>query len=82
MDVFEADYSEIKPKSSRNWLDRQRVEHHYEEFELGQTAQTILGAMELLQERFHVVMTNVPYLASGKQDVVLKEFIGQVASRC
>jgi len=43
--------------------------------ELGVTARGLTTAYRLLGERYHLVATNVPYLARGKQDEVLRTFI-------
>ena len=42
--------------------------------ELGIVAQGLTKAAQLLSSRYHYVMTNVPYLARGKQSEVLKDF--------
>ncbi len=42
--------------------------------EANATAQGLAKAAGLLAEQYHWVMTNVPYLARGKQDIVLREF--------
>ena len=46
-----------------------------EEFELGVTAQGLAYAAQLLAGRYHLTITNVPYLARGKQDDLLRDFI-------
>jgi hypothetical protein len=38
------------------------------------TAKGLLDAARLLDRRYHLVVTNVPYLARGKQDDYLKEY--------
>jgi hypothetical protein len=45
-----------------------------ERHELGVTAKGLADAAGILDGLFHLVVTNVPYLGSGKQDDVLKEF--------
>jgi hypothetical protein len=40
-------------------------------------AQGLMEAARLLDARYHLVITNVPYLARGKQDDVLKEYCAQ-----
>jgi hypothetical protein len=42
--------------------------------ELGIVAQGLTKAAQLLSEKYNFVLTNVPYLARGKQDDVLREF--------
>ncbi len=46
-----------------------------EQHELGVAAQGLARAAELLASKYHVVLTNVPYLGRGKQDDVLKDHI-------
>jgi hypothetical protein len=46
-----------------------------ERYELGVVAEGLAKAAELLAERYTLVVTNVPYLGRGKQDVILKEHI-------
>jgi len=43
--------------------------------ELGVTAKGLTAAYRILSDRYHLVATNVPYLARGKQDEVLRSFI-------
>ncbi len=43
-------------------------------WDLALAAQGLLDAARLLDERYHLVVTNVPYLARGKQDDVLKAY--------
>lgn len=45
-----------------------------EKVEMGVVAQGLVKAGQLLARRYHLVITNVPYLARGKQDVLLKDF--------
>ncbi|MCH8474949.1 MAG: hypothetical protein LAT55_06950 [Opitutales bacterium] len=42
--------------------------------ELGIVAQGLTKAAQLLSSKYHYVMTNVPYLARGKQSEVLRDF--------
>ena len=44
-------------------------------YEMGITAQGLTKAAELLACRYTLVATNVPYLARGKQDKILKEHL-------
>ena len=46
-----------------------------EEYERGVTAQGLARAAQLLAGRYHLAGTNVPYLARGKQEEVLRNFI-------
>lgn len=43
-------------------------------WDLALTARGLLDAARLLDARYHLVVTNVPYLARAKQDEVLKEY--------
>ncbi|NLZ11110.1 MAG: SAM-dependent DNA methyltransferase [Alcaligenaceae bacterium] len=43
-------------------------------WELALTAKGLLDAARLLDQRYHLVITNVPYLARGKQNDVLKAY--------
>ena len=43
-------------------------------WELALSAQGLLEASRLLQARYHLVITNVPYLSRGKQDDRLKDY--------
>jgi hypothetical protein len=43
-------------------------------WDLALTAQGLLDAARLLDGRYHLVVTNVPYLARGKQHDVLKDY--------
>jgi len=45
-----------------------------EKTEMGVVAQGLIRATQLLTRRYHLVITNVPYLASGKQGESLKTF--------
>lgn len=43
-------------------------------WDLALTARGLLDAARLLDARYHLVVTNVPYLARGKQDEALKDY--------
>lgn len=45
-----------------------------EAWELAVTAQGLLEAAKLLSKRYHLVITNVPYIARGKQTELLRNF--------
>ena len=47
---------------------------HGELLELALSARGLLDAARLLQRRYHLVITNVPYLARGKQNDALKSY--------
>ncbi len=44
----------------------------------GDTAKGVTRAAKLLKDKYHVVITNVPYLARGKQDDTLRSYIERV----
>ena len=50
---------------------------HGELLELALSARGLLDAARLLQARYHLVITNVPYLARGKQNDTLKTYCAQ-----
>lgn len=50
---------------------------HGELLELALSARGLLDAARLLHERYHLVITNVPYLARGKQNDALKAYCAQ-----
>jgi len=56
-------------------LSRER--DNLDRFEMGVVAQGIARASTLLADKYHFVVTNVPYLSRGKQDELLKEFCQQ-----
>jgi hypothetical protein len=45
--------------------------------EMSVVARGLSEAIQLLAEKYHWVFTNVPYLARGKQDQELQEYLGQ-----
>ena len=51
--------------------------HEGELLELALSARGLLDAARLLQGRYHLVITNVPYLARGKQNDTLKAYCAQ-----
>ena len=70
-DLLTAGFEELQPL-----LERVLREHAGEE-ELEETAIAALGvaeAVDILSDRFHLVITNVPYLARGKQADALRRF--------
>jgi len=52
-----------------------RTGNDFQVSELGVTAKGLTKAYKLLSDTYHLVVTNVPYLARGKQSNLLKEFI-------
>lgn len=49
-------------------------ESDIEKVEMGVVAQGLAKSAQLLARRYHLVVTNVPYLARGRQDIPLKNF--------
>ncbi len=67
--LFEADFSELQE------LLTQALAAEDSEFtEEALTAKGLVEAARLLASRFHLVVTNVPYLARGKQNDSLKDY--------
>lgn len=50
------------------------TEHSSDVLELALAARGLLDAVRLLNDRYHLVITNVPYLARGKQNDTLKSY--------
>ncbi|MEW6662458.1 MAG: Eco57I restriction-modification methylase domain-containing protein [Bacillota bacterium] len=72
-DLFSAEFHELQPLLEQA-LKREDVAKSDEQREIGVAAQGIARAAALLTGRYHWVITNVPYLARGKQSEKLKEF--------
>ncbi len=69
--LFEAGFDELRPLLEK----AMSVEKDdYEQHELGVAACGIADAVQILGGRYHLIITNVPYLARGKQANKLKEF--------
>jgi hypothetical protein len=58
-------------KGLKNFEKENDVEHR----ELGVQAKGLAHAYQLMTKRYHLIATNVPYLARGKQCTILREFI-------
>ena len=76
-DLFAADYSILRD------LLKQALETEYQpalfdeteaRWDLALSAQGLLEAARLLDQRYHLVITNVPYLIRGKQTQTLKDY--------
>ncbi len=75
-DLFTAGFSELKPLIE-NALERPTSKKSDSDIQLGEvgiTAKGITRATNLLSAKYHLVITNVPYLVRGKQNSMLKEF--------
>ena len=68
--VFVASYAELKPLMNKALA----ADGDCEAQELGVAAQGLARAAELLADKYHLVVTNVPYLNRGKQCERLKDF--------
>ena len=77
-DMLTADFGELQPL-----LEEALREHAGEEDweETAIAARGLTEAMRLLRGRYHLVITNVPYLARGKQNERLREFAQEVYPR-
>ena len=70
-DLFKTPFPAIR-KALSAILEREK--QHAEGFERAVAAQGMAGAVELLNGTYDLVVTNVPFLARGKQSNVLKQF--------
>ena len=70
-DLYQHDYESVRGLLGA-LLDRERGSD--EQTERAVAAQGMARAAELLAGRYHLVITNVPYLARGKQSDELKQF--------
>jgi len=72
-ELFSAEFSELQPLLQQA-LHRNEVATSDEQREVCVAAQGIAKSAELLADRYHLVITNVPYLTRGKQNENLKDF--------
>ena len=76
-DLFAADYSILGDLLQKALATEQQVNLFDEaegRWDLALSAQGLLEAARLLGQRYHLVITNVPYLARGKQEQALKDY--------
>ena len=73
-EIFQAGSEELRPLLEIISSERTKDFDHNE---MGVTALGILDAVQLLMGHYHLVITNVPYLAHGKQIKTLKDYIKQ-----
>jgi hypothetical protein len=76
-DLFAADYSILGDLLQTALSTEQQVTLFDEvegRWDLALSAQGLLEAARLLDQRYHLVITNVPYLARGKQEQALKVY--------
>lgn len=71
--LFSVELSELEPLLQQV-LRRENVAASQDGREIGVTAQGAAKAGELLAGQYHLVITNVPYLARGKQSGQLRRF--------
>jgi hypothetical protein len=71
--LLSADFCTLKPLLDQV-LQRAEAAKSEEQREIGIAAQGMTKAAELLAGRYHLVITNVPYLARGKQSEKMKSF--------
>lgn len=74
-DLLEAGFHELRPLLAKALAQEAKDDSAYE---MAVTAQGITKAAEILAGQFTLVATNVPYLARGKQDEVLKDYCERV----
>jgi hypothetical protein len=70
-DIFTATFSELRPLLDEA-VARERKDYFMSE--VGVSAKGVTRATEILGGKYHLVVTNVPYLVRGKQRDTLKEF--------
>jgi len=70
-DIFTATFSELRPLLDEA-VARERADYLMNE--VGVSAKGITKATAVLADRYHLIITNVPYLVRGKQADTLKEF--------
>lgn len=71
-DLLTADWNEVQPLLAKALAVGEAGEDDLHEAAI--TAQGLARAAELLGQRYQLVITNVPYLARGKQSDTLKDF--------
>lgn len=72
-DLYTATFEEVAELLDAA-LAKERIKGDETLSEMGVTAQGLARAGSILADRFHLVATNVPYLARGKQDDILRKF--------
>ena len=71
-DLYQADYAQMR-ELLRQALAADETPGD-EDYEVVVAAQGMVDAAELLAARYHLVITNPPYLTRGKQDDILRDF--------
>ena len=72
-DLVTASFAEIQPLLTKA-LQSEKAKRNDDLNEIGVAAQGMASAANLLADAYQFVVTNVPYLARGKQSDVLKDF--------
>lgn len=75
-DLFSAGWDQVQPLVQQALLDR-RLFDTDERAEIGVAASGLADAARVLTDRYQLAVTNVPYLARGKQDPVLAEYAAE-----
>lgn len=73
-DLFAADFTQLGGLLSKALAAETSAPATDERWDLALTARGLLDAAQLLEARYHLVITNVPYLARGKQSDTLKAY--------
>ena len=73
--MFALDWADVGPVLERALAKEKASDAEAAVF--GVAAQGVARAAQLLAQKYHLVVTNVPYLARGKQDKTLRDFIEQ-----
>ena len=77
-DLFAADYRLLTDLLAQalatERADTRVLDNGDDRWELALSAQGLLAAARLLDERYDLVITNVPYLSRGKQEQLLKDY--------
>ena len=72
-DLFQADFKAVR-EVLRGILAREKQRSDYADYERAVAAEGMARAVELLTSTYTLVVTNVPFLARGKQSAVLRSF--------
>jgi hypothetical protein len=76
-DLFAADYGQLGDLLQKALATEHQpalIDDVDGRWELALSAQGLLEAASLLDQRYHLVITNVPYLGRGRQNQVLKDY--------
>jgi hypothetical protein len=74
-DMFQAQWAELQPLVTTA-LEREEIKKDCVAIEVGIAAQGMAKAAHMLAGKYHLVATNVPYLARSRQGNKLREFCG------